>query len=77
MTCQLTSPPFHLSFYRSPANVLEPTVSLISGALALDTGAVCDVGGTDFNTGVDIILCKKEITPYSIISTLVFPGDVS
>lgn len=42
--------------HRSPANVLEPTVSLISGALALDTGAVCDVGGTDFNTGVDIIL---------------------
>jgi thiol-disulfide isomerase/thioredoxin len=42
--------------HRSPPNVLEPTVSLITGALALDTGAVCDVGGTDFNTGVDIIL---------------------
>ena len=30
--------------------------ALLKGALALDTGAVCDIGALDFNTGVDIIL---------------------
>ena len=30
--------------------------ALLTGALALDTGAVCDLDAADFNTGVDIIL---------------------
>jgi len=42
--------------HKAPDNVLRPLAALLTGALALDTGAVCDVGGTDFNTGVDIIL---------------------
>ena len=40
----------------SPSNVLRPMVALLTGALALDTGAVCDQGAEDFNTGVEIIL---------------------
>lgn len=40
----------------SPANVMRSIVALLTGALALDTGAVCDWGGSDFNTGVEIIL---------------------
>ena len=40
----------------SPANVLRSMVALLTGALALDTGAVCDRGAEDFNTGVEIIL---------------------
>ena len=31
-------------------------LSLLDGALALDTGSVCDIGATDFNMSVDIIL---------------------
>ena len=42
--------------HRAPDNVLVPVQQLLTGALALDTGAVCDLGGEDFNTGVDIIL---------------------
>ena len=42
--------------HRSPDNVLRAVMALLNGALALDTGAVCDVGASDFNTGVDIIL---------------------
>ena len=40
----------------APHNVLRPVLALLVGALALDTGAVCDMGEADFNTGVDIIL---------------------
>jgi len=47
---------FTNELHRAPHNVLGPMSALLTGALALDTGAVCDVGGEDFNTGVDIIL---------------------
>jgi hypothetical protein len=42
--------------HRSPETVLRGVSALLKGALALDTGAVCDIGALDFNTGVDIIL---------------------
>ena len=42
--------------HRSPDTVLRGVQALLRGALALDTGAVCDIGALDFNTGVDIIL---------------------
>jgi len=47
---------FTNELHRAAHNVLGPMSALLTGALALDTGAVCDVGGEDFNTGVDIIL---------------------
>ena len=31
--------------HRSPDNVIDSVVLLLEGALALDTGAVCDMGG--------------------------------
>jgi hypothetical protein len=48
--------------HRAPNNVIRPILALLSGALALDTGAVCDVGGKDFNTGVDIILYVARLS---------------
>ena len=41
---------------RSPDTVLKAVDALLEGALALDTGSVCDLGASDFNTSVDIIL---------------------
>lgn len=54
----LATPYGHLinELHCSPANVIRSVVALLNGALALDTGAVCDWGAEDFNTGVEIIL---------------------
>ncbi|KAH9261268.1 hypothetical protein BASA81_000972 [Batrachochytrium salamandrivorans] len=41
---------------RSPNTVLQALDALLEGALALDTGSVCDIGEDDFNVSVDIIL---------------------
>ena len=46
----------------SPENVFRSVATLLTGALALDTGAVCDLGARDFNTGVDIILYVTRLT---------------
>ena len=42
--------------HRSPATVLRSVLALLKGALALDTGSVCDVDAADFNPSVGIIL---------------------
>ena len=40
----------------SPATAIRCICSLLQAALALDTGAVCDIDAIDFNVAVDIIL---------------------
>lgn len=55
----LLATPFGLllnELVRSPDTVLIALDTLLEGALALDTGSVCDLGELDFNVSVDIIL---------------------
>jgi len=41
---------------QSPVQIMDAVMRLLQGALALDTGTVCDARGTSFNPGVTIIL---------------------
>ena len=41
---------------RSPNNIVSPALSLLKGAVELDTGSICDEGATEMNTSVSIIL---------------------
>ncbi|KAJ8602501.1 hypothetical protein CTAYLR_001253 [Chrysophaeum taylorii] len=45
----------------APSNVINNVVTLLRGALALDTGAVCDADATDFNASVQIILYTARL----------------
>jgi hypothetical protein len=47
--------------YRSPDTVLRSVMSLMKGALALDTGSVVDEGATSFNTSTLIILYMARL----------------
>lgn len=63
--------------HRSPETVIRATRQLIDGALALDTGSVCDEGASDFNTSVDIILYATRLAARveNYISFLVLHAD--
>ena len=48
--------------HRTPETVLRSVQALVKGALALDTGEVCNMDEDDFNTGVQIILYATRLT---------------
>ena len=48
--------------HRTPETVLRSIQALVKGALALDTGELCNSNEDDFNTGVQIILYVTRLT---------------